>query len=348
MRRFWKNIGIPGGQRDSKENNTTGESSVPNSGAVESIAEESDSTETEKVNPLASKVYDALTISADDDFTAILDSLNDEYSSLILTYSDYVIEHSTDIEENGLSFSDFDDYETTLDGFYAFLYKVSNCPSDNVPADYQDAWKIYKSTVIANKADLDGLYFLTGQDFIRKSSAMLSAIQSGITATSDALPSSNLVDVKIGDTITLDFMEMTLEEVTFTEDILPPDTSGAYSYLEGAENEVFLCLTGTFKNLSGESYDIENIFVSAEFNDTYTYSGFLDASNWNNTLYDSYVKPLGTVKYYIYCSVPSELLDIWESCDLIFGFAENFSVTYPTKDECVYMYRLQIENTPST
>lgn len=252
--------------------------------------------------------------------------------------------HGAEIENENKGFSDFADYEESLDDFYRFLNKIMYCDSEKVPEEYKDAWSYYKTTIWANKADLDNLYFLKGQDLISAFSDMLTSIEAGATLVSDALPNNTVENVALGDTISLEFVEVSLDETGVSDEILPVDTSRGYSYISDNELEKYYYVTGILKNLSGEAYNADNIYAEMLFDGKYTYSANLIACAWSNNFYDDYVKPLGTVKYYVYASVPDELIESYSECVLTFGFANNFSVSKYSlsQDKCDHLYSLVI------
>ena len=308
------------------------------------IAGETNSIATDTINPLSEKQYEALVIDKNIDFLDFFNSLNQEYSGLLIELSDYVELHGAEIENENMGFSDFADYEETLDNFYRFLNGVMYCDSENVPEEYKDAWSYYKTTIWANKTDLDNLYFLKGQDLISGFSDMLTSIKAGVTLVSDAMPNGTVESVVLGDTISLEFVEISLEEIGISDTILPVDTNRGYSYISDNEFEKYYYVTGVLKNLSGDAYSADDIFAEMIFDGKYTYSANLRACAWSNNFYDDYVKPLGTVKYYIYASIPDELIESYSECVLTFGFADNFNVSKYSlsQDKCDYLYSITI------
>ena len=136
-------------------------------------------------------------------------------------------------------------------------------------------------------------------------------------------------------------MEITIDEVNSSDTILPTDTSKGYSYKADVEKEKYFYISGTLKNLSGDSYDVEHIFAQMVFDDKYTYSGQMAACAWTSNFYGEYVKPLGSVKFYIFSSIPDELIDTYSQCTVSFGFQNNFDGTmFLSKDDCDYLYTL--------
>lgn len=107
------------------------------------------------------------------------------------------------------------------------------------------------------------------------------------------------------------------------------------------ENEKYFYLKGTLKNISGDSYDSEDIVAQITFDDKYNYNAYLKADDGGNDFYGHVVKPFGVVTYYIYASVPNELIEIYSTCTIKFGFKENFSGSYYDDfDECDYLYQI--------
>lgn len=295
-----------------------------------------------KTNPLADKVYEPLAIDKSTNFPDFVSSIYLEYSEHISDFSYYLEKHADELETKEKSFSDFEDYESSLNGYYQFLYSIMYCKSDDVPEEYQNSWSLVETTAKKNKSDLDNLYSLKGQELINSTSEMLTYIQVGLEEAQDAMPKAIAKNMDLGETISLDFVEMVLEEIGISETITPVDTNRGYSYIPDTPNEKYFYLTGTLKNLSGNTYNVEDILAQMVFDGTYAYNAKLTACAWTNNFFGENVKPLGTVKYYIYASIPDELIDNYEECEIKFGFANEFSVSrYDlVEDNCNYLFTL--------
>lgn len=149
--------------------------------------------------------------------------------------------------------------------------------------------------------------------------------------------------VDYGTSINLDFLEMTVEGASIAEELYPTDTSGVYSYMSDKEGEQYFYLTGNMKNIGGKSYSVENMVVQFCLDDKYNYTGWLKADDGGNDFYGDYVKPFGQVKYYIYSSIPDELMNTYSTCKIRFGFQEEFRGSYYDDfDECDYLYEITI------
>ena len=143
------------------------------------------------INPLSEKQYEALIIDESVDFGDFFNSLNQEYSDLVLKLYDYVEKHSAEIENHDRGFSDFFDYADSLNDFYRFLNGVIYCDSKSIPEEYKEAWSYYQTMASLTKDDLDGLYFLKGQDLISGLSNMLTALEKRAELVARAIPGSN-------------------------------------------------------------------------------------------------------------------------------------------------------------
>lgn len=156
-------------------------------------------------------------------------------------------------------------------------------------------------------------------------------------------------NVNLGETITLDFMEMFIESASYTEELKPTDTSSVYSYYEDETDKKYFYLQGTIKNIGGFNYGVDNICVELNFDEKYKYNGHLIADDGGNDFYGDNVDPFDSVKFYMYSSIPDELLNQYNKCTITFGFDENFGYnddnTYSyisSMDECKYTYEITV------
>ena len=157
-------------------------------------------------------------------------------------------------------------------------------------------------------------------------------------------PDTQFAKVNFGDTITTDFTEMTIDTAETAQELLPSDTSGVYSYIPDQDGETYFYLLGTIKNTAGDSYSVEDMNIVISFDNKYNYTGYIAADDGGNDFYGDYVKPFGSVKYYMYASVPDELINSYTTCTIRFGFHENFQHDYKT-DFSVYEYCYEIDLT---
>lgn len=149
--------------------------------------------------------------------------------------------------------------------------------------------------------------------------------------------------VKYGDTISKDFVEMTIEKAATAQELKPTDTTGVYSYMADRDGETYFYLTGTIKNIGTDSYSVEEMKIEFCFDDKYNYSGYVKADDGGNDFYGDYVKPFGSVKYYIYASIPDELISSYSNCVIRFAFADDFGYKSSFDDFDEYDHRYEIK-----
>ena len=134
--------------------------------------------------------------------------------------------------------------------------------------------------------------------------------------------------INLGDNITTDFLEMTIESASEAQELKPTDTSSVYSYMPDKDAETYFYLTGNMKNVSGDTYSVEDMCATFCFDDKYNYTAYIAADNGGNDFYGDSVKPFGSVKYYLYSSIPDELINSYSTCVVKFGFHDNFEHDY--------------------
>ena len=119
--------------------------------------------------------------------------------------------------------------------------------------------------------------------------------------------------INIGDVIKTDDFEFTLNNVDFTQEVLPPDTSGYYRSYEAEAGKVYLHIKGSYYNKSKKDICIRDLFIpTADYNNGYTYKGFVVVDDGNSfTWASSYIvcNPLSTCIYNGIIECPAEVQD---------------------------------------
>jgi hypothetical protein len=149
-------------------------------------------------------------------------------------------------------------------------------------------------------------------------------------------------NVRQGDSITLDFVEIKIDKTSIDNEVYPKDTSGVYMYLPEVDGKKYFQLTGSLKNTYSTMYKVNNIIVQMVFDDNYTYSGYLKADSGVFDAYDYQVDPLESVEIHIIAEIPDELIESYSKCSVYFGFAQNFE-RVSSLDECDYRYEFDSE-----
>lgn len=162
----------------------------------------------------------------------------------------------------------------------------------------------------------------------------------------EAKKEKELTPISIGDKITLDFAEITVDESGIKENIQQSITTGNITYTTGAQavsGSKYVYMRGTLKNTSQSEISSVNIGGTVVL-DGYTYNiesiSIIEAngsSTWR-------IAPLTTYTYTVYAKVPNEIADNHQSCVLNLCFEENFESGF-RKDisEYKYGYTLNIQ-----
>ena len=76
--------------------------------------------------------------------------------------------------------------------------------------------------------------------------------------------------ISVGDTIKSKDMEVTINKIEFSYDILPDNTSSFYTHYEADDGSVYIHIDSDVKNLSKQNLDCDEILsVRANYNDGY-------------------------------------------------------------------------------
>ena len=143
-------------------------------------------------------------------------------------------------------------------------------------------------------------------------------------------PEAEFLDVNTGDTISLDFVEITMGEAANG----PEMSEGYSSYIPSNESNQFFWVTATLMNTSGNAFPLYNMSVRLSFDDKYNYEGDVRCF----TAVD--MDPLVENKIYIYAEVPSTLIDMYQTATVQFGFNDEFG----DYDYEANNYELALEN----
>lgn len=114
--------------------------------------------------------------------------------------------------------------------------------------------------------------------------------------------------ISIGQTVTTDDYELTLESVEWTEEIREQISSNTSWCTKAADNggEVFLAIKGTFKNLSANEYFIDGIEVTGTVNNKYNLKGSVKSNKFT-------ISPLSTESIYVVIPTSNEMRDAFQN-----------------------------------
>ena len=205
------------------------------------------------------------------------------------------------------------------------------------------SYAILLSYVPADHADAEYVRFLDEILF----SVQNSDVEEAAEEEAEANIPDGAYELSFGETLTIDKMiQITPEEYYFVEgELLPSNTDGYYSSLEDVEDETYIVVTGTVKNLSGDAIDIQfgtnnKIVVNGSY--TYTNGRLTAEDDEHNDFYGYEIKPLKSATFVYYVSVPDELIEMYEFCEIEISFNDliNYVSSY---EEPAYKLYLKCE-----
>ncbi len=168
-------------------------------------------------------------------------------------------------------------------------------------------------------------------------------------------------NIAIGETVSLDFVEMTFEEFGIAADIQQSITTdisvGTHTRITGPqpeEGKQFVYLRGTIKNLDTNALPVYDFFAGKFNIDKYNFE--VDANNCDiittNGEPMSMIDPLVSGVFTIYAAIPNELAESHSTTDFTFGFYDLFDNSELARNrafldnpitECPYQYVINID-----
>ncbi len=163
----------------------------------------------------------------------------------------------------------------------------------------------------------------------------------------------SVIILNLGDTITTDFMEMSLDDFQVTERLLSKVNTRGDNIILGeiAEGKKVAYLSGKIKNIYSET--IANTYRTNDciwgticFDEKYNYDFKMYIENGENM--EGNISPFSSGTYYLYAHIPNELLESYKTCTFNFGFCENLQA-YDSSfnggfsyEKCEYKYSLNV------
>lgn len=119
--------------------------------------------------------------------------------------------------------------------------------------------------------------------------------------------------LKIGDTIKSDSMEVTINKIEFSYDVLPDDISGFYTHYEADSGKIYIHIDTDVKNLAKQNLNCDKIMtVKADYNKGYIYKGLTvpeDAITGLTYASIATIDPLETLGIRFIIECPEEVVD---------------------------------------
>ncbi len=133
---------------------------------------------------------------------------------------------------------------------------------------------------------------------------------------SEPEPAAQLTAANIGEKVSLDFVEFTLDDFGHGENIKEGGSTLSWGIADGCEA---YWLHGTLTNLGGEAADLNNAYVKIIFDDTYTYEGSIMMFGGRDAA------PLADTSIYLCADVPPKAFENAQKVVVQLGFNEGFA-----------------------
>lgn len=137
--------------------------------------------------------------------------------------------------------------------------------------------------------------------------------------------------IQIGDTIKTDTVEITINNIEFSYDVLPDDTSSFYTHYPADSGNVYIHIDTDVKNLQKQNLGVEEIMmVVADYNDGYTYiSNTIPEDSATGFTYANItsIKPLESLGVRFLIDCPQEVEETENSLNLTF-MVDNKEYSY--------------------
>ena len=178
-------------------------------------------------------------------------------------------------------------------------------------------------------------------------------LQQGATNVNSAtiIEKTEAKEVNLGDTISLEFMEMTIDDFIVSDKFVAQidPYNSVVIQAENSDKKV-VYLTGQIKNLhtdmiGGAVGNIGCVFGTICFNEKYNYQVDIVLNNKENR--SGTLQPLTTGEFYLFARVPTSIAEEFTSCSVNFAFNENLSAIdlATSKDfdykTCKYQYTVK-------
>ena len=120
--------------------------------------------------------------------------------------------------------------------------------------------------------------------------------------TQESVKKDETKGITLGDKISTNDFDFTLNNVELTYTVNPEDTSSVYSSYDADSGKIFVHVDGSYYNKSKKDICVRDLFApTVEYDDGYSYEGFVAVDDGNSfTWAQSYIvcNPLATCHYH--------------------------------------------------
>lgn len=143
---------------------------------------------------------------------------------------------------------------------------------------------------------------------------------------------SEMQEISLGDTITSDFIEFTLNKVELSYDVMPDNPPSFYSHYAADPGQVYIHVDADVKNIAKQNLSCDEIYtVTADYDNGYTYSGFsvVEETDGDFTYANiTSIIPLQTLGIHNLVNCPQEIETSDKPLFIIITLNENTKLKY--------------------
>ncbi len=147
--------------------------------------------------------------------------------------------------------------------------------------------------------------------------------------------SNDIADITIGQTVSSDKLDFTLNKVNFSYKVEPDNPPSWYTYYDAPENQVYIYINAKVKNKQKQAIEADEVYsVTVDYDGGYTYRGFniADDTDGDFTYANiTSVEPLQTLGVHCLVACPEEI----ETSD------KPIILTITLKDGSKYKYQMR-------
>ena len=170
-----------------------------------------------------------------------------------------------------------------------------------------------------------------------------STVSQTSSSTAEETGIKDLETVMVGNKITTDFVELTIEEAGFANSLKTSIKTGNITRTFGPDDSAetdFAYIKGTITNKSTASISDEITAVANVGDYTLEEDGLYVYKSDGDTVWE--LSPLVEYNFIMCVEIPNTLIENMENCNFNFGFNENMESSFSEFKELEYKYSLEI------